>query len=394
MDFCWSDEQVHLREQAAQFGREVLGAGHVEDDSAGRFPTEGWKALAEWGYFGLPVPQDQGGPGLDPLTALLVTEGLAEGCGDFGLLFSASVQAWVVIVALLRFGSAEQRGRYLPGLMDGSTIGAFAMTEPDSGSDALSLRTTAREVNGGWVLRGRKAFVTNAPVSDLVICFARTGAAELLGGVSAFLVETDADGLSRGPAESKMGLRTSPLGEIGLDDVYVPGDRLLGRAGRGAAVFQGTLSWEWTWLTALQIGTLQRQLHETVAYANHRTAFGVPPGGHQAIGRRIADMHARLERGRLLVYRAAAALAAGRSGQGEAALAKLWVSEAALTSSIDSLHVQAGNGYLTSSGVERYVRDAAPRADLRDRARRGGPDAGELRVPRRDRPARLSQAAP
>jgi alkylation response protein AidB-like acyl-CoA dehydrogenase len=359
VDFCWSDEQVHLREQAVQFGREVLGAGPVEDDNEGRFPTEGWKALSEWGYFGLPVPLDQGGPGLDPLTALLVTEGLAEGCADFGLLFSASVQAWVVIVALLRFGSAEQRGRYLPGLMDGSTIGAFAMTEPDSGSDALALRSTAREVDGGWLLRGRKAFVTNAPVADLVICFARTGEAELLGGVSAFLVETNTGGLTCGPPESTMGLRTSPLGEIALDDVYVPRDCLLGKPGRGATVFQGTLSWERTWLTALQIGSLQRQLRETVAYANHRTAFGVPLGGHQVIGHRIVDMHARLEAGRLLVYRAAAALAAGRSGQVEAALAKLWVSEAALTSSLDSLHVQAGNGYLTSSGVERYVRDAA-----------------------------------
>ncbi|MCW2600025.1 MAG: acyl-CoA dehydrogenase [Frankiales bacterium] len=359
MEFGWSEEQSALREQAVRFGREMLDGGVLEDDLSGRFPAEKWRLLADWGYFGLAVPEELGGPGLDPMTGLLVTEGLAEGCQDFGLLFSASVQAWVVIGALLRFGTEDQLDRHLPGLADGTTVGALAITEPDCGSDALSLRTTAREVHGGWLLRGRKAYVTNAPIADLVLCFASSGATQLLGGMSAFLVETSREGVHRGSVEPKMGLRTSPLGELGLDDVFVPTGELLGKLGRGVAVFHDAMAWERTWLTALQVGTLQRQLDETRAYACERRAFGIPIAGHQSVAHRIVDMHLRLECGRLLVYRAAAAIAAGRPAGTEAALAKLWMSESALASSLDSLQVHGGNGYLSCSGVERQVRDAA-----------------------------------
>jgi alkylation response protein AidB-like acyl-CoA dehydrogenase len=359
VDFDWSDEQTVLREQAVRFGREVLDSGVVADDRLGRFPLEKWQRLADWGYFGLAVPAELGGAGIDPMTGLLISEGMGEGCQDFGLLFSASVQAWVVIVALLRYGTEPQVARHLSGLMAGTTIGALAITEPDSGSDAMALRTTAREVPGGWLLRGRKAYITNAPIADLVVCFASTGEQQLLGGVSAFLVETSGAGVHRGPVEQKMGLRTSPLGELAFDDAFVPTAGLVGKLGRGVALFQEVMAWERTWMAALQVGSLQRQLNETRTYAQQRRAFGSPIAGHQSVANRIVDMHLRLESGRLLVYRAAGALAAGRPAGNEAALAKLWMSESLLLSSLDSLQVHGANGYMSCSGVERRVRDAA-----------------------------------
>jgi alkylation response protein AidB-like acyl-CoA dehydrogenase len=345
--------------QAVHFGRDALDGGVVDDDTSGRFPSEKWRLLADWGYFGLAVPEALGGGGADPMTGLVISEGLGEGCQDFGLLFSASVQAWVVIVALLRYGTEDQLAQHLPGLVAGTTVGALAITEPDSGSDAMALRTTARQVDGGWLLRGRKAYITNAPIADLVVCFASTGSEQLFGGVSAFLVETSSAGVHRGAVEQKMGLRTSPLGELAFDDAFVPTSGLLGKLGRGIAVFQEVMAWERTWLTALQVGSLQRLLDETKAYAKQRKAFGTAIAGHQSVANRIVDMHLRLEAGRLLVYRAASAIAAGRPAGNEAALAKLWMSESSLASSLDSLQMHGGSGYMTCSGVERRVRDAA-----------------------------------
>src|SRR3954447_9592301 len=190
MNFEWSDELLSLRKDAVAFGREVLSAGAQEDDRASRFPVDRWRRLSEWGYFGLAVPTPYGGAGMLPLDALLITEGLGEGCSDAGLLFSAAVQAWVVIPALLKFGTEEQKERCPPPLVAGEAIGAFAITEPDSGSDAFAMRTTARRVDDdGYSISGRKAFITNGPVADLVVCFAATGKGGALGGTTAFVIE-------------------------------------------------------------------------------------------------------------------------------------------------------------------------------------------------------------
>jgi len=182
MDFDWPEESLTLRREAVEFGRS-LNAGILEDDRAGRFPVEKWKRLAEWGYLGLRAPAEFGGGDVDPLTGLLVTEGLGEGCEDGGLVFSATVQAWVLVPGLMTYGTEEQKQRHLPGLAAGTTIGALAITEPDTGSDAFAMRTRARQVDGGWSLAGRKAYITNGPAADLVFCFAATGEGGALGGI-------------------------------------------------------------------------------------------------------------------------------------------------------------------------------------------------------------------
>ncbi len=358
MDLEWDEERLQLRSDAVSFASTALGGDIYRDDQEGRWPQEKWLRLADWGYFGLCVPAEYGGAGADPLTGLLITEGLAEGCPDYGLLFSAVVQAWVVIPAVMRFGSAEQRSDYLPGLAAGSLTAAFAATEVEAGSDVFAMGTRAAAVDGGWRLTGRKAFITNAPIADVFLCFAKIGGDALLGGITAFLVPGDAPGLVREPAQQKMGLRTSPVGDVVLDDVFVPKTAVVGKPGRGAAVFAEVLEWERIWSMALHVGMLLTELRETCKYARERKVFGATISSYQAVSHRLAEMKLRVEAGRLLLYRAAATKAAGKPAGEQAALAKLYLSESAVASSLDSLQVHGAYGYMSESGVERRVRDS------------------------------------
>jgi alkylation response protein AidB-like acyl-CoA dehydrogenase len=362
MDFEWDPESLSLRAAALEFGRS-LNAGALEDDRAGHFREDKWERLAQWGYLGLCVPKEFGGAGADPLAGLLVTEALAESCHDGGLLFSAAVQAWVVIPALVRHGSEDQKRRYLPALVDASSIGAIAITEPEAGSDAFAMRTRASSAEGGFSLHGRKTMVTNGPVADVVVCFAATGEDAAagqapLGGTSVFLVDTATPGVERSRSMEKMGLRTSPLGDLVFEGVFVPERQVLGRLGAGLLVFNDVLEWERIWLSALQLGALQRDLDQARSYARERKAFGAPIANFQSVANRIVDMKVRLEASRWLLYHAAWTKARKGRALAESAIAKLSASEAALQSSLDALQVHGGYGYMTESGVERRVRDA------------------------------------
>jgi alkylation response protein AidB-like acyl-CoA dehydrogenase len=358
MDFGWTEEQVKLREEARAYAAAALGDHTIQDDEQGRFPREKWDRLASWGLFGLAVPEELGGAGLDPMSGLLVTEALAEGCPDTGLMFSAVVQAWVIVPTFLRFATSEQRARHLPGLIDGSVIAAFAVTEPDSGSDAFAMRTSAEQTAGGWRLRGSKTWITNAPVADLAICFARTGEGMALGGVSAFLVTTDRDGVSLGAPLATQGLRTAPLGEIGLDDVLLAASDLLGGAGSGLAVFNEAMEWERSHGMVVYLGMLERQLRNACTYARNRRAFGTPISAHAPVADKLVDMRLRLDTARLLLYRACWSKAQGRSALGESAMAKLWTAECAVANSLDAIQVHGALGYASDAGVERDLRDA------------------------------------
>ena len=358
MDFGWTEEQVKLREEARAYAAAALGDHTAQDDEEGRFPREKWDRLASWGLLGLTVPEELGGAGLDPMTGLLVTEGLAEGCPDTGLMFSAVVQAWVIIPTFLRFATTEQRERHLPGLIDGSVIAALAITEPDSGSDAFAMRTSAERADGGWRLRGSKTWITNAPVADLAICFARTGAGVALGGVSAFLLETVRDGVSLSAPIATQGLRTAPLGDVGLDDVLVPESDMLGAPGSGLAVFNEAMEWERSYVMAVYLGMLERQLAKACAYARQRHAFGGPISKLAPVAEKLVDMRLRLDTARLLLYRACWSKAQGRSALGNSSMAKLWVAECAVANSLDAIQVHGALGYASEAGVERDLRDA------------------------------------
>lgn len=358
MDFGWTDEQRRLRQEIVRFADAELNDDLVRRDADGTFSPEAWKKCAELGIQGLPIPDRYGGSGADPLTIAVAMEALGYGCADNGLIFSLNAQMWSCEVPILRFGTEEQRRRYLPGLCDGSLIGVQAMTEPDSGSDAFSMTTRARPDGDGFVLTGTKTFITNAPVADVFVVFASTDPADRFGGISAFLVDRDTRGLSVGRPFHKMGLRTSPMSEVVFDSCRVPEERLLGRPGSGMAIFNHSMAWERSCILASAIGTMERQVERCVAYAQQRRQFGQPIGKFQAVAHRIVEMKARLEAARLLLYRQAWQLRDGRPSALDAALVKLVVSEAFVETSLDALQVHGSYGYMVEQGLERDVRDA------------------------------------
>jgi alkylation response protein AidB-like acyl-CoA dehydrogenase len=265
---------------------------------------------------------------------------------------------WSCEIPIVRFGTEEQKARYLPGLCDGSMIGVQCMTEPDTGSDAFNLTTTAVKEGSRYVLNGAKTFITNAPLADIFVVFASTDPSKGFAGLSAFLVDREALGVSVGAPFHKMGLRTSPMSEVIFSDCEVTTDRLLGPEGAGAAVFNHSMDWERSCILASAVGSMQRQLEGCISYARERRQYGQPIGKFQAVAHRIVDMKLRLETSRLLLYRLGWLKRDGKSAPLDSALVKLHLSESFLESSLDALHIHGGYGYLTESELEREVRDA------------------------------------
>jgi alkylation response protein AidB-like acyl-CoA dehydrogenase len=359
MDFSLSQDQAELREEIVRFARDVLNGDVIERDRVGFLPRDLWSRCAEIGLTGLPAPEEFGGVGLDPLSCAISLESLGYGCRDGGLVFAVCAHVVACVVPISKYGSDDQKRRFLPGLCNGSLIGAHAMSEPNSGSDAFAMRTRAVRDGNGFRINGSKTFVSNGGMADLAVIFAVTDESKgFHGGVTGFLVDTGSPGLVIGKPIEKMGLRTSPMVELALDDVFVADDRVLGGLGGGAAVFSHSMDWERTCLFASHVGAMQRLVDECVRYASVRSQFGQSIGKFQAISHRIADMKVRLEASRLLVYRAAVGLERGRAASMDAAIAKLFVSESFVENALDAVQVHGGYGYTVEYEVERILRDA------------------------------------
>ncbi len=358
MDFSWTEEQLEFKNAAIKFAKNELNADLIERDRESAFLRESWQKCADFGVLRLAVPEAYGGSGADILTTMLVMEGLGYGSKDNGLLFALNAQMWSVQHPILAFGTEEQKQKYLPDLCRGKVIGAHAMSEPDSGSDAYSLRTRATKVEGGYILNGTKVFVTNAPIADLFVVFATVNPDRKMMGVTTFLVDKGMAGCSVGRDLQKMGLRTSPMGEIILEECFVPVEVRLGREGTGGMVFTSSMEWERGCILAGHIGAMERQLEETIQYARDRKQFGQSIGKFQAVSNRIAKMKVRLETARLILYKVGWLKNEGKSAVMEAAMAKLFLSEAFVRSSMDAIRVRGGYGYMTEFEVERDFRDA------------------------------------
>jgi alkylation response protein AidB-like acyl-CoA dehydrogenase len=331
----------------------------VDADLRSQFAADDWKRCADRGILGVMVPTGLGGSGADLATTLLTLEGLGKGCRDNGLAFAIGSQILSTQETLVRFGSDDQQRQWIPPLIAGDVLGAFAMTEPDSGSDAYSLTTTAvRRDDGSYVLNGHKAYLTLGSRCAFVIVFASTKPGAGAWGLSTFLVPTDLDGVERLENRDKMGMRTTPFGDITLTDVVVPASALIGREGAGASIFNAVLQVERSFVFTTQIGAMERQLDASIAYAREREQGGVPIGNHQAVSHRIADMKQRHETARLMLYRAAMASATGRDLAMSAALAKLTASEAGLDAALSASMVHGAKGYVSEFEVERDLRDA------------------------------------
>jgi alkylation response protein AidB-like acyl-CoA dehydrogenase len=357
MDFSWTDEQLNYRKAAVDLGRQ-LNEGLIERDRAGELSLDGWRACARFGLQGLPMPEAYGGAAADILTTMLTMEGLGYGCRDNGLIFAINAQMWSVQMPILDFGTPEQKERLLPPLVRGEWIGAHAMSEPDSGSDAYSLRARAERRNDGYVLNGTKTFVTNAPVADLTLVFATIDRSKGMWGVTAFLVERGTPGFRVSRQIEKLGLRTSPMAEVVLEDCFLPEASRLGPEGAGAKIFNSSMEWERSCILASHLGAMERQLEGSIRYARERQQFGQPIGKFQSVSNRIVDMRVRLETARLLLYKVAWMKKTGQPAVQEAALAKLYLSECFLQSSLDAIRVYGGYGYMTEFEVERDLRDS------------------------------------
>jgi len=359
MDPNFSPEQQAWHDSASAFAAAHLAGGDLAGrDERQEFWREGYRLCAGAGFTGLTVPADHGGRGLDLPTAAAAMEGLGYGCPDTGLVFTLNASLWTVAMPLVGFGTDAQKRRWLPGLCDGSLLGANAASEPDAGSDIFSMQTRAERRGDGWVLNGRKTWITAGPVADLVLGFASTDPGKGALGISAFVFPRETPGFRVARDISKMGMRTAPMGELAMDDMALPADALLGREGRGAQVFNAALEWERGAILAGVLGTMRRQFERCVHHARTRKQFGQPIGKFQSVANRVVDMALRLETCRPLVYGFARKKARGEDATTEAAMAKLHVSECFVANSLDAVRVFGASGYATETGLERDLRDS------------------------------------
>jgi len=355
-DLGLTDEQKLLRRTVREFAREKVAPRAHAIDAAQSFPAESWAEAAELGLLGATVPSELGGAGLGLTELCLIGEELAAVC----VSTAATVlhQADMVVGRIGRHGDAAQQERWLPGLIDGSVVGCLAMTEPEAGSDVMSMRTRAERLAGGWRLNGTKTFITNGPVADLALIYARTperGERSL----GLFAVPTEAPGFSRGRKFSKMGWRGSPTGELLLDDCEVGDDALIGAADGGRAILLEGLDSERVLLAAESVGIAQGALEAALVYAGERRQFGKPIGEFQLIGAKLADMFAETEACRALTRQIAGRIDAGERGQRAlASAAKLLAGDVAMRVSTEAVQVLGGYGYIDEFPVERYMRDA------------------------------------
>ncbi|GAA2796504.1 acyl-CoA dehydrogenase family protein [Crossiella cryophila] len=359
MDFEPDQEQRALAERAFELGA-TLNDGLPERVRAGRFDRELWRRCGEFGLLGLSVPTADGGLGLDSLSTALVIESFAKGCQDLGLLFSACAHLFACVMPIAEHGSAELRTRLLPKLVSGEWIGANAITEPEAGSDVHALRTTAIRDGDHYVLNGVKSFVTNSPVADHLLVYARTSPADGHLGLSAFVVDRHSPRLTVGARFAKPGLATAPMAPVYLDDCRVPAANRLGPEGAGSTIFAGSMAWERSCLFAAYLGAMDRQLAQTISHVTTRKQFRKPLSRHQAVAHRIADMKLRLEGARLLLYRACSRRDRGVDSTLEVSLAKLAVSEAAIQNALDAIQLHGASGFLSEGGVVDALGDALP----------------------------------
>ncbi len=350
-----TEEQRLIHQTVREFARAELRPHAARWDREGHFPLDLVPRLAALGLWGLMVPADYGGAGLDTVSAMLAIEAVAW--GDAGIGLSVASHNSLCTGHILQFGSPEQKRRYLPRLARGDILGAWCLTEPVAGSDAGAIQTRAVRRGGGWVLSGTKVFVTQGSVAGVYVVMAVTDPSAGRRGISAFIVERDAPGLRVGKKEDKLGVRSSDTAEVVLEDCEVPADALIGEEGDGHRQAMRVLERGRIGIGALAVGIGRAALDDSLAYARQRTAFGKPLVEHQAIQFMLADMATELDAAWLLVLRAAQLVDLGQPFRREASMAKLFASEAAARAATRAVQIHGGYGFIKDYPVERYYRD-------------------------------------
>jgi butyryl-CoA dehydrogenase len=356
MNFKLSEEHEMIRKMVRDFAKNEVAPTAAERDEEERFDRVIFDQMAELGLTGIPWPEEYGGIGSDYLAYCIAVEELSRVCASTGVMLSAhtSLAGW----PLFKFGSEEQKQKYLRPIAEGTKIGAYGLTEPGSGSDAGGMKTTARLEGDNYVLNGAKIFITNGGVADIYVVFALTDPSNKQKGATAFIIEKDFPGFSVGKKEKKLGIRSSPTTEIIFEDCKVPVENRLGNEGEGFKIAMMTLDGGRNGIAAQAVGIAQGALDAAVDYAKERHQFGKPIAAQQGISFKLADMATNIEAARLLTYQAAW-LESNKLPYGkESAMSKLFAGDTAMKVTTEAVQIFGGYGYTKDYPVERFMRDA------------------------------------
>lgn len=355
MDFQLSEEHRLIQETIRQIARDIIEPNAKHVDETGKFPYDNFKALADAGFMGLVYPEQYGGAGADTISYVIATEEISAACGSSGLTYAAHIS--LACAPLYYFGTEAQREQYLTRLCTGQSFAGFGLTEPQTGSDAGGLRTRAERDGDEWVINGQKMWITSGGIGDWVIVAAVTEKQASSRGITNFIVERNDPGYVIGRNEPKMGLKGSVTSTLIFENVRVPDSRRVGAVGQGFIQFMKTLDGGRISIGAMALGLGKAALEKSIAYAKEREAFGHPIADFQAIQHKLADMAMELEAARLMLYQAATLKDQGKPFTKEAAMAKLFASEAAERACFQAIQIHGGMGYSREYPVERYYRD-------------------------------------
>ena len=356
MNFRLTEEHEMIRKMVRDFARNEVAPTAAERDEDERFDRGIFAKMAELGLTGIPWPEEYGGIGSDYLAYCIAVEELSRVCASTGVTLSAhtSLAGWPIY----KFGSEEQKQKYLKPMAQGEKIGAYGLTEPGSGSDAGGMKTTARLEGDEYVLNGSKIFITNGGVADIYVVFALTDPESRQKGTTAFIIESGFPGFSVGKKEKKLGISSSPTTEIIFEDCRVPKENVLGKEGEGFKIAMMTLDGGRNGIAAQAVGIAQGALDAAVDYAKDRHQFGKPIAAQQGVGFKLADMATQIEASRLLTYQAAWLESEGLPYGKESAMSKLLAGDTAMKVTTEAVQIFGGYGYTKEYPVERYMRDA------------------------------------
>ena len=355
MNFNLSREHQMIRKMMAEFTEREVKPIAAETDRTCEYPRDNIEKLFNLGVMGMCVPKEYGGAGADPLASAICIEELSKQCASTGDI--VATHNGLCCDPIMNYGTAEQKAKYLPMLTKGHHVGAFALTEPNAGSDASKGQTEAKLVGDHYVMNGSKIFITNGYVADVFVVFAMTDKTKGTKGISAFIVESGFPGFSVGKHEEKLGLHGSPTAEIVFQDCIIPKENLLGQEGKGFKIAMGTLDGGRIGIAAQSLGIAEGALAEAVNYTKGRIQFGKPISKFQNTQFTFADMELGCEAGRLLTYQAAMKKGAGERYTKEAAMAKMFATQSAMEVCTDAIQLMGGKGYMKEDCVEKCFRD-------------------------------------
>jgi alkylation response protein AidB-like acyl-CoA dehydrogenase len=357
VDFSFTEEQLMLQDVARRIAREKIGPSAEHFDKTGEFPLDNIRMLGENGLMGIEVPEEYGGSGMDPIAYVLAMIEVAAADAAHSTIMS--VNNSLFCNGILTHGTEEQKQRYVRAIAEGKEIGAFALTEPQSGSDATAMRCRAvKQADGGFVINGKKSWITSGPVARYLVLFAMTDPEKGARGITAFLIDADREGFHRGKTEPKLGIRASATCEIEFTDYVARPEDVLGEEGHGFKIAMSVLDAGRIGIASQAIGIARAAYEATLVYVRERKAFGQPIGAFQMTQAKIADMKCKLEASLLLTLRAAWLKGQGQRFTTEAAVAKLTASEAAMWIAHQAVQIHGGMGYSKEMPLERYFRDA------------------------------------